>query len=74
MKAAVYARVSTKRCEACGAAFDEHESLGHPFKGQDPGMQLRELLEYCERRGWENPVIFVDRASSGKVRPRTGAT
>lgn len=21
-------------------------------KGQDPQMQLRELREYCERRGW----------------------
>jgi DNA invertase Pin-like site-specific DNA recombinase len=66
---AIYARVSTKRCEACGVAFDKHDSSVHAFKGQDPGMQLRELLEYCERRGWANPLIFVDRVSSGKVRP-----
>lgn len=32
-------------------------------------MQLRELLEYCERRGWTGPLTFVDRISSGKVRP-----
>jgi DNA invertase Pin-like site-specific DNA recombinase len=69
LRVACYARVSTKRCEACGVTFDKHESLGHLFKGQDPGMQLRELLEYCERRGWEGPVIFVDRVSSGQVSP-----
>ena len=66
---AIYARVSTKRCESCGITFDRHDGLGHPFKGQDPAMQLREITDYCGRRGWSNPLTFVDRASSGKVRP-----
>jgi DNA invertase Pin-like site-specific DNA recombinase len=69
LRVACYARVSTKRCEACGVAFGKHDSLDHPFKGQDPGMQLRELLEYCDRRGWTGLLTFVDRISSGKVRP-----
>jgi DNA invertase Pin-like site-specific DNA recombinase len=38
-------------------------------RGQDPEMQLRELQEYCERRGWI-PHVFIDRVSSGKLRPQ----
>jgi DNA invertase Pin-like site-specific DNA recombinase len=34
--------------------------------GQDPGMQTRELKEYCERRGWEVYDIYVDNGYSGK--------
>jgi DNA invertase Pin-like site-specific DNA recombinase len=52
--------------------FDRHGDAsiaGHPFKGQDPAMQLREIAEYCGRRGCSNPLTFVDRASSCKVRP-----
>ena len=33
--------------------------------GQDPEMQLRELREYCERRGWEIAAEFVDAGFSG---------
>ena len=33
--------------------------------GQDPEMQLRELREYCERRGWEIAAEFVDAGVSG---------
>ena len=29
-------------------------------KGQDPTMQLRELREYCQRRGWTVTGEFVD--------------
>ena len=29
-------------------------------KGQDPDMQLRELREYCQRRGWEIAGEYVD--------------
>jgi DNA invertase Pin-like site-specific DNA recombinase len=36
---------------------------------QDPEMQTREITEFCERRGWKNPAVMVDRVSSGKVRP-----
>src|SRR5499433_3805017 len=34
-------------------------------KGQDPEMQLRELREYCERRGWTISAEFVDVGVSG---------
>jgi hypothetical protein len=50
MKAALYARVSTKHCEACGVTFDKHEGLGHPLNGQDPIMQLRESLSALSTR------------------------
>jgi len=33
--------------------------------GQDPGMQLRELTEFCERRGWELVHEYVDVGISG---------
>jgi DNA invertase Pin-like site-specific DNA recombinase len=34
-------------------------------KGQDPHMQLRELREYCARRGWEIAGEYVDSGVSG---------
>ena len=34
-------------------------------KGQDPEMQLRELREYCERRGWTISGEYVDIGVSG---------
>lgn len=33
--------------------------------GQDPEMQLRELREYCQRRGWEVIHEYVDVGISG---------
>jgi hypothetical protein len=33
--------------------------------GQDPGMQLAELREYCKRRGWEVAGEYVDAGISG---------
>jgi DNA invertase Pin-like site-specific DNA recombinase len=33
--------------------------------GQDPQMQLRELCEYAERRGWQIASEYVDRGVSG---------
>lgn len=33
--------------------------------GQNPEMQLRELREYCERRGWEVTREYVDTGISG---------
>jgi DNA invertase Pin-like site-specific DNA recombinase len=33
--------------------------------GQDPEMQLRELREYCQRRGWEVGQEYVDVGISG---------
>jgi DNA invertase Pin-like site-specific DNA recombinase len=34
-------------------------------KGQDPEMQLRELRQYCEHRGWEIAEEYVDAGVSG---------
>lgn len=33
--------------------------------GQDPGMQTRELREYCKRRVWEIEGEYVDSGVSG---------
>lgn len=33
--------------------------------GQSPEMQLRELREYCQRRGWEIASEYVDNGISG---------
>ena len=33
--------------------------------GQDPTVQLRELREYCDRRGWEIGAEFLDVGVSG---------
>ena len=38
--------------------------------GQDPGMQLAELREYCKRRGWEVAGEYVDVGISGAVDSR----
>ncbi len=38
--------------------------------GQDPEMQLRELREYCERRGWEIEREYVDAGISGAKEKR----
>ena len=36
--------------------------------GQSPEMQLRELREYCERRGWTIAGEYVDATSGAKDR------
>ena len=38
--------------------------------GQDPEMQLRELREYCERRGWKIAGEYVDQGISGAKEKR----
>ena len=38
--------------------------------GQDPEMQTRELLEYCERRGWDLAGSYVDNGISGSEESR----
>ena len=38
--------------------------------GQNPEMQLRELREYCERRGWEIAGEYVDVGISGSKEKR----
>lgn len=37
-------------------------------KGQDPEMQLRELREYCQRRGWQIAGEYVDTCTGSKDR------
>ena len=38
--------------------------------GQDPEMQVRELTEYCQRRGWEVVQEYVDIGISGAKEKR----
>jgi DNA invertase Pin-like site-specific DNA recombinase len=38
--------------------------------GQDPGMQIAELKEYCSRRGWEVAGEYIDAGISGAVDSR----
>lgn len=38
--------------------------------GQDPEVQLRELREYCQRRGWEMAGEYVDVGISGAKETR----
>jgi DNA invertase Pin-like site-specific DNA recombinase len=38
--------------------------------GQDPEMQLRELREYCQRRGWDIHREYVDAGISGTKEKR----
>ena len=47
MNVALYARVSTDKCELCGKNPASHKSAGHEFRGQDPEVQLRELRAWC---------------------------
>jgi len=39
---------------------------------QDPAMQLRELREYCQRRGWEIAGEYIDVGVSGAAERRPG--
>jgi DNA invertase Pin-like site-specific DNA recombinase len=38
--------------------------------GQSPEMQLRELREYCDRRGWTSAAEYVDLGISGSKEKR----
>ena len=38
--------------------------------GQDPHMQIRELKEYCKRRGWDVEGEYVDAGVSGAKKHR----
>ena len=52
------------------AVYSRISTVGH---GQDSSMQTRELIEYCQRRGWEIFDCYVDEGVSGKKdsRPAT---
>src|ERR1700722_2971210 len=64
-RVALYARVSTAKCERCGKLRTEHSSLSHEFKGQDPEVQLRELREYIEHRGWRLTEAYTAAGVAG---------
>jgi DNA invertase Pin-like site-specific DNA recombinase len=38
--------------------------------GQDPEMQIRELRDYCQRRGWEIALEYADAGVSGAKEKR----
>ena len=38
--------------------------------GQNPEVQLRELRDYCQRRGWQITREYVDRGISGSKEHR----
>jgi DNA invertase Pin-like site-specific DNA recombinase len=38
--------------------------------GQDPGMQIAALREYCSRRGWEVAGEYIDAGISGATDSR----
>lgn len=72
MNLALYARVSTDKCQVCGKKPSFHPHCGHEFRGQDPEVQLKELREWCEANGHKIVEVYVDRGLSGKkgvVRP-----
>ena len=72
---ALYARVSTSKCEKCGKRQSDHEGLDHEYRGQDAEVQLRELREYVDRRGWQIAEIYTDSVSGyEEVSSRTGQT
>jgi DNA invertase Pin-like site-specific DNA recombinase len=66
MKIALYARVSTDKCDICGTKPALHPQLGHEFRGQDPEVQLRELREWAAQHKHVIGEIYVDRGLSGK--------
>lgn len=65
MKVALYARVSTDKCEICGKKPAAHGKAEHDFKGQDPEVQLRELREWCPANKHQIEAEYVDRGISG---------
>jgi DNA invertase Pin-like site-specific DNA recombinase len=63
------APASLSQTNSCVACYARVSTLG---KGQDTEVQLRELREYCERRGWRVVAEYVDVGISGakERRPR----
>jgi DNA invertase Pin-like site-specific DNA recombinase len=45
------------------AVYSRISTVGH---AQDSSMQTRELIEYCQRRGWEIFQSYLDEGVSGK--------
>ena len=60
--------VSSEQSTRARAAIYARVSTSN--NGQDPGMQTRELEEYCQRRGWELAGTYVDQGISGSKESR----
>jgi DNA invertase Pin-like site-specific DNA recombinase len=65
MKVALYARVSTDKCEICQKNPASHPSCGHEFRGQDPQVQLLELYAWCLAQKHTIVREYVDRGIGG---------
>lgn len=66
MNVALYARVSTDKCEVCGKNPASHSPAGsHLFRGQDPEVQLLELRAWCAAQKHAIVEEYVDRGVSG---------
>jgi DNA invertase Pin-like site-specific DNA recombinase len=65
MNVALYARVSTDKCELCGKNPSSHGDGSHQFRGQDPEVQLRELRDWVTANKHTKIEEYVDRGVSG---------
>ena len=65
-RVALYARVSTAKCEKCSKRLSDHATQDHDYKGQDAEVQLRELREYVAARGWPIAEIYTDTVTGSK--------
>jgi DNA invertase Pin-like site-specific DNA recombinase len=65
MNVALYARVSTDKCELCGKNPSSHSDASHQFRGQDPEVQLRELRDWAAANKHTIVEEYVDRGVSG---------
>jgi DNA invertase Pin-like site-specific DNA recombinase len=76
MRVALYARVSTNECRClCGHKWTPRtrDEAGQcpkcgptsQIKRQDVGMQVRELRQFCEARGWQIASEYLDEGISG---------
>jgi DNA invertase Pin-like site-specific DNA recombinase len=63
---ALYARVSTSKCEKCGKRLVVHDADDHDYKGQDAEVQLRDLRDYAAARGWIITEVYTDTVTGAK--------
>ena len=62
MASPILQRERARSSPQCAAIYARVSTVN---SGQDPGMQIRELREYCERRGWAIIGEYVDVGVSG---------
>lgn len=69
MKVALYARVSSNKCDVCGQKKLAHGAAsGHEFRGQNPEVQLGALRQWAKGNGNTISGEFVDRLKGAEVR------